>query len=128
MQRCRHDYPDVDPTANAVDRRVLRCLEFLKDQGFPTLAPFLEALFTSQHHGLKTRVGRFYERGGFKSTIHAMVRNSRFAVQKRVSVAETLELKSYIGDEIVDLCTRIFQQELKKAVTGLLSPNANVGQ
>jgi hypothetical protein len=115
MQRCRHDSYNVDPLANDVDRRVLRVLAFLKDEGFPTIAPFLEALFTSEHHGLKSRVGRFYEKGGFKSTIRVMVRNSRFAVEKKVTAARTNDLKSYIGDEIVDLCIRIFQQELKEA-------------
>jgi hypothetical protein len=115
MEHCRHNY-NVDPLANDVDRRVLRCLEFLKDQGFPTLGPFLEAMFTSQHRGLKTRIGRFYQMGGFRSTIRAMLRNSRFTVEKRISANGTRELTGYIGEEVVDLCIRIFQQELKDAV------------
>jgi hypothetical protein len=107
----------VDPLAEEIDKRVLRVLAFMKDQGFPTLLPFLTAYLNSEHHGLTCRVGRFYEKGGFKETIRLMVHHRRFGhgVNKRVTAAGTNELKSYIGEDVVDICIRIFQQELKEA-------------
>jgi hypothetical protein len=108
---------DVDPLADEVDQRVLRVLAFMKDQGFRTLLPFLTAYLNSEHHGLSCRVGRFYEKGGFSDTIRLMVGHRRFGhgVNKRVTAAGTNDLKAYIGEEVVDICVRIFQQELKEA-------------
>jgi hypothetical protein len=108
---------NVDPLAGEEDQRVLRVLEFMKDQGFRTLLPFLTAYINSEHHGLATRVGRFYEKGGFRETIRLMVSHRRFGhgVRKRVTSGGTNDLKAYIGEEVVDICVRIFQQELKEA-------------
>jgi hypothetical protein len=46
-----------------------------------------------------------------------MVGHRRFGhgVRKRVTSAGTNDLKAYIGEEVVDICVRIFQQELKEA-------------
>jgi hypothetical protein len=112
MEYCRHNY-NVDRLANDLERPVLRCLEFLKDQRFSTLGPFM---FTSEHRGLKTRIGQFYQMGGFRSTIRAMLRNTQFTVEKRISANGTRELTDYIGEEVIELCIRIFQQELNDAV------------
>jgi hypothetical protein len=108
---------NVDPLAGEDDQRVLRVLAFMKDQGFRTLLPFLTAFINSEHHGLACRVGRFYEKGGFRETIRLMVGHQRFGhgVKKRVTSAGTNDLKAYIGEEMVDICVRIFQQELKEA-------------
>jgi hypothetical protein len=108
---------NVDPLAGEEDERVLRVLAFMKDQGFRTLLPFLTAYFNSEHHGLASRIGRFYEKGGFSETIRMMVGHRRFGhgVRKRVTSAGTNDLKAYIGEEVVDICVRIFQQELKEA-------------
>jgi hypothetical protein len=108
---------NVDPLAGEEDQRVLRVLAFMKDQGFRTLLPFLTAYINSEHHGLATRIGRFYEKGGFRETIRLMVGHRRFGhgVKKRVTSAGTNDLKTYIGEEVVDICVRIFQQELKEA-------------
>jgi hypothetical protein len=45
-----------------------------------------------------------------------MVGHRRFGhgVNKRVTSAGTNDLKAYIGEEVVDICVRIFQQELKE--------------
>jgi hypothetical protein len=108
---------NIDPLADESDQRVLRVLAFMKDQGFRTLLPFLTAYLNSEHHGLTCRVGRFYEKGGFRETIRLMAGHRRFGhgVKKRVTSAGTNELKAYIGEEVVDICVRIFQQELKEA-------------
>jgi hypothetical protein len=46
-----------------------------------------------------------------------MVGHRRFGhgVRKMVTSAGTNDLKAYIGEEVVDICVRIFQQELKEA-------------
>jgi hypothetical protein len=108
---------NIDRSAGEEDQRVLRVLEFMKDQGFRTLLPFLTAFINSEHHGLSCRVGRFYEKGGFRETVRLMVGHRRFGhgVKKRVTSAGTNELKSFIGEDVVDICVRIFQQELKEA-------------
>jgi hypothetical protein len=108
---------NIDQSAGEEDQRVLRVLEFMKDQGFRTLLPFLTAFINSEHHGLCSRVGRFYEKGGFRETMRLMVGHRRFGhgVKKRVTSAGTNELKAFIGDDVVDICVRIFQQELKEA-------------
>jgi hypothetical protein len=108
---------NVDPLAGEEDQRVLRVLAFMKDQGFRTLLPFLTAFINSEHHGLECRVGRFYEKGKFRETVRLMVGHRRFGhgVNKRVTSAGTNDLKAYIGQEVVDICVRIFQQELNEA-------------
>jgi hypothetical protein len=90
----------------------------MKVQGFRTLLlPFLTAYINSEHHGLACRVGRFYEKAGFRETIRLLVGHRRFGhgVRKMVTSAGTNDLKAYIGEEVVDICVRIFQQELKEA-------------
>jgi hypothetical protein len=92
------------------EQHIFRVLEYMKLEGFPSLLPFLEAVFNSKDHAIKSRVGRFYANGGFATMVKAMAGHARFKPENRVTKESTNELKHYVGDEVIDICLRIFRQ------------------
>jgi hypothetical protein len=100
----------IPPGTPESEQPALRVLEYMKHEGFSSLLPFLEATFNSQNHGMKSRLGRFYANGGFKKTVKLMTEHSRFRPETRVTRDATNELKEYLGDEVLEICLRIFQQ------------------
>jgi hypothetical protein len=107
---CRCSKITIAPGTPEPEQHILRVLEYMKQEGFTGLLPFIEATFNSQNHAVKSRVGRFYANGGFATTVKVMANHSRFGPRNRVTKQSTDELKSHVGDEVMDICLRIFSQ------------------
>ncbi|KAA8909008.1 hypothetical protein FN846DRAFT_1020806 [Sphaerosporella brunnea] len=111
---CRCSKITIPPGTPEPEQHILRVLEYMKQEGFTGLLPFIEATFNSQNHAVKSRVGRFYANGGFATTVKVMANHGRFGPENRVTKQSTDALKSYVGDEVIDICVRILCQELEE--------------
>ena len=86
----------------------------MKQEGFPTLLPLLEALWDSKNHRLQSRVGYFYSQGGFQSLVGRVIQHSRFAPDRRSTQGDTESLaETQIGKDITHLLLRIIRREFQ---------------